>query len=201
MNGFIANSMSAILEYNYGIIRNTALGLPEYLKVDVMPYTPKQRTKRQRQRRTAGQVKRFEIVLSAENQRDHEIHDFLSQLPRGEISNFVKDAILEKIQRSTSISVPPDPADQLNAILSELAKIRQAVKQPAPVTPVYDLVTVSSDSTPVSSSGLDMSRPRRKRAGENTPPPKPTTLPEQAFDAEEARRKLLDSIHAYSKEF
>lgn len=168
-----------------------------------MTYSSTQRTRRQRQRREDKLVKRFEIVLSSNDQRDHTLHGFLTDLPRGEVSQFIKSAIEEKIQRCTApLTAPGDPADQLNTILKELAALRSAVTIPAagyaltghpapaiiPQRPEPALV--------VASSGLDLSGPRRKREG-SLSLPKPATLPEQVFDPAACRQKLLDSINAH----
>jgi hypothetical protein len=100
-----------------------------------MPYkNTKHRTRRQRQQRRAGHVRRVEVVLSADNPEDQAIHDVLDRLPRGEISAFIRQAILEKIERDKP-APEPTAADQFNAILAELSALRGAVN-PAPASPV-----------------------------------------------------------------
>jgi hypothetical protein len=194
------NALYQNLSYNYSY--NT-----EYLSWftgkptgGIMPYTTKQRTRRQRQRRKAGQVKRFEIVLSADNERDRDLYDFLTQLPRGEVSEFIKSAVVEKIQRHNDpVPATPDPAEQLNAILAELAVVKKAVTAP-PARNVAAVPPASPDPAPelTLSSGLDMSRPRPKRP--TTAPAPPPTLPEEKpFDEATARRMLVDSINNFGK--
>ena len=70
-----------------------------------------QKTKQQRQRRRAGRVRRLEVTLSAESERDHEIADHLDSLPPGAASEFIRQAIAEKIQRETN-SAPAQPEAQ-----------------------------------------------------------------------------------------
>jgi hypothetical protein len=79
-----------------------------------MPYkNTKHRTRRQRQQRRAGQVRRLEIVLSSDRADDLAIHQYLERLPRGEISAFIRTAILEAID-----------GQQGRAVLAELAALR-----------------------------------------------------------------------------
>jgi hypothetical protein len=124
-----------------------------------MPYqNPKHKTRHQRQQRRTKQVRRVEIVLSADSERDHEINDFLDSLPRGEAAEFIRTAIIEKIARSghQEDASPPQTeapaatrqletlyqnlADenrranaQLEALYRELAALREAVNKRAPV--------------------------------------------------------------------
>jgi hypothetical protein len=96
-----------------------------------MPYkNTKHRTRRQRQQRRAGHVRRVEVVLSADNPEDHAIHDVLDRLPRGEISAFIRQAILEKIERDKP--APESTAvEQFKTIMAELSALRGAVSPPA----------------------------------------------------------------------
>ncbi len=171
-----------------------------------MPYTnPTHKTRHQRQQRRTGQVRRVEIVLSADNKRDHEIHDFLDSLPHGAVGEFIRAAIVEKIQREQDRSKPeiPSASAQFNAILAELAALRQVVSQPAaaasnrqatgrvtPPEPIPELIV---------SSGLDMSRPRPRKPPSRAPAPPPTLPEEKPFDADEARRLLVQSIKAFGQ--
>jgi hypothetical protein len=71
---------------------------------------------------------------------------------------------------------------------------------PPPSLPEQAWPVDSPDPISVVSSGLDMSGPRRRR----TPLPEPAIRSQPAepvFDADEARRRLVASIHAYGKEF
>jgi hypothetical protein len=71
---------------------------------------------------------------------------------------------------------------------------------PPPSLPEESWPMDSPDPISVVSSGLDMSGPRRRR----TPLPEPTIRSqptEPVFDADDARRRLVASIHAYGKEF
>ena len=55
--------------------------------------------KRQNLRRRTGDQRRIEVVLVADDTRDQYMSKFLGDLPRGEISQFVRQAIEEKIAR------------------------------------------------------------------------------------------------------
>jgi hypothetical protein len=176
-----------------------------------MPYKNlKHKARHQRQQRRAGEVKRIEIVLSADNSRDHGLHDFLASLPRGAVSEFIKAAIQEKIQREGEQHTPEvsSASEQFNTILAELAALRKAVTQP-----VYAQVERSAPHTPgeapsrngpTVSSGLDMSAPRRKRdsASPGAPIPKaPPPVPEELTEAQRAdlARQLVNSINAFGQ--
>ncbi len=160
-----------------------------------MPYkSAKHKTRHQRQQRRVGEVKRVEIVLSAQNDRDHDIHDFLANLPRGEVSEFIKTAILEKMQRDgqrPAIPEAPSAAEQFNTILAELAALRKAV------TPTATRVT-SDVPHEQASSGIDMSAPRRRAAPVSRAPITPIPVAEP-FNEAEARRKLVESINNFGK--
>ena len=173
-----------------------------------MPYTnPKHKTRHQRQQRHAGQVRRVEIVLSANNERDYAIHDFLEALPLGTVGEFIRTAIIEKIQREQEQPEPEalSASAQFNAILSELVALRQAVSQPVPVmTTTSNLPT--QRATPVEpaaelteSRGLDMSRPRPHKTLSRAPALPPTLPEEKPFDADECRRLLVQSIKAFGQ--
>lgn len=168
-----------------------------------MPYkNPTHKTRHQRQQRRAGQVRRVEIVLSADNERDHDIHDFLDSLPRGAVGEFIRSAINEKIQREQAAPQPeiPSASEQFNTILAELAALRRAVSQPPTLTPA-PIVAAPPASTPelTVSSGLDMARPRPRQTPTRAPA-LPLTLPEEKpFDEETARRLLVQSIMAFGK--
>lgn len=98
-----------------------------------MPYkNPKHLTKRQRQRRRAGHVRRLEVTLSAESERDHTIAAFLDDLPQGSASEFIRAAIMAAIERETASESEP-ASEQFNAILAELSALREAVESPEPV--------------------------------------------------------------------
>lgn len=177
-----------------------------------MPYTnPTHKTRHQRQQRRTGQVRRVEIVLSADNARDHDIHDFLDSLPRGAVGEFIRAAIIEKIQREQDRSEPEisSASAQFNAILAELAALRQAVSQPVkPTTPVtaaggnaHPTQAVPVELAPelTTSSGLDMSRPRARKTPARAPALPPTLPEEKPFDADECRRLLVQSIKAFGQ--
>ncbi len=174
-----------------------------------MPYTnPKHKTRHQRQQRRTGQVRRVEIVLSATNERDYDIHDFLETLPQGAVGEFIRTAIIEKIQREQAQPAPetPSASAQFNAILAELAALRQAVSPPVPMTAATSSHPATRhieppDPTPelTESSGLDMSRPRPRKIPARAPT-LPLTLPEEKpFDPDECRRLLVQSIKAFGQ--
>lgn len=174
------------------------------------------KTRRQRQRRRAGDVRRIEITLCADSERDHVINDYIcDELDRGAVSEFIKQAISEKIARERNEQPEIQPASQqFNAILAELAELREAVSAsasaPAPtVSSGIDmdaprpprqtpLAPTESPETSVS-SGIDMSGPRRRKPRSTAPP----TLPEQPepeFDADAARVALLNSIMSFGRD-
>ncbi len=175
-----------------------------------MPYTTKQRVRRQRQRRKAGQIKRFEFVLSSENARDRELYDFLVGLPRGAVSDFIKVAILEKMQCDGEHQTPeaPSASEQLNTILAELAALREVVTQPIYAQAERPILRASSESLSqpgaTVSSGLDMSAPRRKRDSASpgvpisqAPPPVPEELTE--VQRTDLARQLVNSIKGFGQ--
>ena len=163
-----------------------------------MPYTPKQRTRKQRQRRRAGQIKRLEVILNADSARDQTIYNHLIKLERGEVAEFVRAAIAEKIMRDSNTPTTPEPADQLNAILQQLARLQETVKIPRVEHLVTAALTPAAPELIISSS-LDMSGPRRQR--DRPPEPSRCSPPIEAeFDADDAARRLLASIKAYGKE-
>jgi hypothetical protein len=166
-----------------------------------MPYTnPKHKTRHQRQQRRTGQVQRIEIVLSANNERDHEIHDFLDSLPHGAMGEFIRAAIIEKIQREQNQPEPPSASDQFNAILAELSALRKAVSQPVQAVPVSQPPAPPNPASELTaSSGLDMSAPRPRKTPARVPAPPPTLPEEKPFDEATARRMLIDSINAFGK--
>lgn len=174
-----------------------------------MPFkNPKQKTRNQRQHRHAGHVRRIEVVLSAESERDHAISDYLDDLPHGEMAEFVRQAIMEKIAREGATEPQPAPepraseqiellfeeldhqrrtaseqietlyqelADekrhagkQLEAMIAELAALRQAMHHPIPAEKVSaepkQPPTLPESQGAVTSSGIDMSRPRPRKS-------------------------------------
>jgi hypothetical protein len=174
-----------------------------------MPYTnPKHKTRHQRQQRRTGQVRRVEIVLSATNERDYEIHDFLETLPQGAVGEFIRTAIIEKIQREQAQPAPEasSASAQFNAILAELAALRQAVSQPVPSMiatnsplPAQRAASVEPAPELTVSSGLDMSAPRPRKTPTRAPAPPPILPEEKPFDADECRRLLVQSIKAFGQ--
>ncbi len=168
-----------------------------------MPYkNQKHKTRNQRQHRRAGHVRRIEVVLSAESERDHAIADFLDDLPRGEMAEFIRQAIVEKMERGAApeLDSPPEPrasdqiemlfveldtqrreasqqietlyqelADekrragkQLEAMVAELVELKQVIRQPLEAASAPH--TLPEVPVAVASSGIDMSRPRPKKA-------------------------------------
>ncbi len=104
-----------------------------------MPYTnPKHKTRHQRRRRRAGFVRRIELTLSSDNARDHEIADYLDELPRGAGAEFIRQAIIEKIDRETARESDAQPqieqqpvsaSDEFNALFAELDHQRREASQ------------------------------------------------------------------------
>jgi len=160
-----------------------------------MTYNPQQRARRQSHRRKTRSVKRLEIVLSGDNPRDQAIFDYLASLPSRGVSEFIRSAISEKIERrSTPKPAPPDPAKQIVAMLSELGRKIDAVTIP-PSGPI--MAPAASAPVPIASSGLDLSAPRRPRVNRPAASAPPAPPPDVPFDADDARKKLLASINAY----
>lgn len=134
-------------------------------------------------------------------------------------------ALLPEVQNEleppTIVEEPPTPSpredtnDALAAVMQELAALREELIQQRdaqPHQPASDHQAARPPSPPdtlpeevpsgrgfVAASGLDMGGPRRKRTHPLEPVPRsqPTEAP---LDSEECRRKLLDSIYAFSKE-
>jgi hypothetical protein len=165
-----------------------------------MPYTPKQRTRKQRQRRRAGQVKRVEVVLNSESERDRAIFDYLAGLPARQVAEFIRQAVAEKIARSTTPEPEtPDPAQQLNAILADLAELKKAVTIP-PGGPVLRPAVASAEPGIVASSGLDLSAPRRRAAAPAAARPAPAPITELTeAQRRELEKTLVASCKGYGK--
>jgi hypothetical protein len=135
-------------------------------------------------------------------------------------------ALLPEVQQTVPppAQATPDPvpheetSDALAAVMQELLALREELTQqrtvhsapvsssrapsptPPPSLPEQSWPVDSPEPVPVTSSGLDMSGPRRRRTP--LPEPIPHSQPaEPVFDAEDARRRLVASIHAYGKEF
>lgn len=117
------------------------------------------------------------------------------------------------VQESAAPSPREDTNDALAAVMQELAALReeltqQRAAQNSPVSHHPNAPYPPPDTLPeevpsgrgyVASSGLDMGGPRRKRTRPLEPVSRsqPTEAP---LDSEECRRRLLSSIHAFSKE-
>ncbi len=199
-----------------------------------MPYkNQKHKTRNQRQHRRAGHVRRIEVVLSAESERDHAIADFLDDLPRGEMAEFIRQAIVEKMERGAApeLDSPPEPrasdqiemlfveldtqrreasqqietlyqelADekrragkQLEAMVAELVELKQVIRQPLEAASASHSVPDPPHSlpevpVPVASSGIDMSRPRPKKAGPAQRAPQVTPAEPEVLSEEDQIR-------------
>ena len=203
-----------------------------------MPYTNQHhKTRHQRQQRRAGEVRRVEFVLSADVDRDFEIHDFLRTLPPGTAGEFIRQAIHEKMQRGQYTPTPaPTPVQseavaQLETLIQEVAAQRREIAQlrevvtapvmvaadPAPMTdrrrrvetearsahtPTTAATMPSAELGEVSSSGIDMSRPRRRSPVTSAPTPAvETPTPELDERAQLAlTRELVRSIQGFGKD-
>lgn len=185
--------------------------------------------RKQRQRRRAGAVRRIEIVLDMSDPEHATIAEYLDTLPRGETSEYVRQAVLTRMAAEYAPEPEPVSSDvqqddsasaAFNAILAELVALRALVGAANAVTRQPEPVAVSQNhqaatapppaatgapgqgSSPgvVESSGIDMSGPPRRRATvASSPPP---TLPEiePPFDPEATARLLVQSIMSYGKE-
>jgi hypothetical protein len=105
-----------------------------------MPYhNPKHKTRSQRQRRRTGRVRRLEVTLSADSERDHDISDYLDSLPPGSAAEFIRQAIAEKMQRENDPAVAPAPpvpeaapasaSTQIDQLFAELDHQRRDAQQ------------------------------------------------------------------------
>jgi hypothetical protein len=129
-------------------------------------------------------------------------------------------ALLPEVQSQRIDPVPVQDApaahegttDILAAVMQELSALREEITQQRaesservdnrhansrpPTLPEEDWPPNTQE--PVVSSGIDMGGPRRRR---DRPPdvPRREPPPEVPFDADEARRKLVESINAYGK--
>ena len=173
----------------------------------------REKTRKQRQQRRGQFVRRIEIVLHSDDPRDHEIFSHLDTLGRGEMSEFIRAAVYEKITRTAHQPAPvPSASAEFNAILAELAALREAVSQPARLPELAEVTherrarmqTSAAPALPeaapvITSGGIDMSRPRRAATRAPTPPP---TLPEiePPFDPEASARLLVQSIKGYGQD-
>jgi hypothetical protein len=104
-----------------------------------------------------------------------------------------------------TISQHGEPNEERNSEVRSDSRRRRQKPKPTPVEAwpmpeASERAEIPSEPVLGASSGLDMSRPR-KRSGPPLAPATPVapTVPE--LDADEARRKLLASIKAYGKEF
>lgn len=162
--------------------------------------------RKQRQRRRAGFVRRVEFVL-LDSDRDEEISHHLDSLEPGERSEFIRQAIYAAMGQGNIPEKEPQPTqstgDSFNTAMAELdAKIcvlqqlaeaiGQQPTQPPPAPPESPAM--------VESSGLDMSRPRRRKSAHRAPPSSaPDVAAEPEFDEEASRRLLLSSIRGFGK--
>jgi hypothetical protein len=118
--------------------------------------------RRQKLRRRSGDVKRVELILKADSPRDQYIADKLNDLEYGTTSEFVRQAIEEKIAREIAPPEPiRDPAD-LRVMLDEviahhLSGINIQMVQAAQIS-----FTPQPEPAQTVSGGIDMSRPRKR---------------------------------------
>jgi hypothetical protein len=172
-----------------------------------------QKTRKQRQQRKAGAVRRIEVVLHSDAERDRAVLDHLDALPRGEASEWIRTTLFAAITARQAPDTPvPEPSTdttatrQLEALISEVAALRQAVQQPiaaAAVSRPQEPVAIVNDVEATKpSSGLDMSRARRKRGPARTESPLPATEVEElpVMDAQDRLRILLTSTKQYGQE-
>lgn len=181
----------------------------------------------QRQRRRSKYAHRVEIVLSAANDRDRAIFDFLQTLPAGQGGEFIKRAIYRAMSGDHH-EPTPDRVIRVNAkrdslrdgddhaladILRELAALRDVVSQHPTPTPGFALTR--QDAAPpipsdcpteyqtAESSGIDMSRRRRTGGTPKRPPslPEVESPPARAMDAAAALRILTSSAREYGLEY
>ncbi len=95
----------------------------------------------QRLRREALKVRRVEVALSANNGRDVHIADGLSELKNITISDYVRQALVEKmVFDGTSRREQPreSASEQLDALYTELNAQREAMVQEFATTPTID---------------------------------------------------------------
>ena len=172
-----------------------------------------QKARKQKQQRKAGAVRRVEVVLHSDADRDRAVLDYLDVLPRGEASEWIRATLFAAIapqQVSEALVLEPPIATaaalQLEALIAEVAALRLVVQQPAaaaaasiPQEPAA--ITNDTEATTLS-SGLDMSRTRRKRAtarDASTQSAAEVKEPPVA-DAQDRLRILLTSTKQYGQE-
>ena len=136
--------------------------------------TEKGRIYRQRTRRGV-KIRRFEVVFNPEYGTDHDAIEFLDDLPRGTKSDFARDAILKAIagernpmaeQSFASVvdQLRADNADLRDLLHEALDRLDDLQSREYTVT-MEQAQRVTVSTTPpaeVASSGLDMSRPRKR---------------------------------------
>lgn len=161
-------------------------------------------SRKQRQRRKAGKVKRVEFVLHADNERDRAIFEHLSRLTQaGAASEFIKSVLYQAIVGQGGTPPIPEPDPDTNIILAELAELKRELQRrpaapalPANTPPPAMHDAGDLDAGQVVSSGLDTSR---RRAGKpkavSTPAPASESAP---FDAQQSAARLLASIMSYA---
>jgi len=168
-----------------------------------MPRLSKQKrdAKKQKLARRTGKVKRVEVVLVADSPRDQYIAGWMDDnLGRGEASEFVRQAIEEKIARELlgqDVDTPQHTvaseqvmmlyeelrderqraSDQFEALIQEIHALRQQLQGfELKATRVTETVEISAPAAVQQSSGLDMSRPRpRKQLPRSAPAVEPAT--------------------------
>jgi hypothetical protein len=120
--------------------------------------------RRQKLRRRSGDVKRVELILKADNPRDQYIADYLNRLEYGTTSEFVRQAIEEKIAREIAPPEPPLTIDEMRAIVADemRAQLSNVTIEQAQVQRVTFGNTPPPEPAQTVSSGIDMSSPRKR---------------------------------------
>lgn len=174
--------------------------------------TEKGRIYRQRTRRGV-KIRRFEVVFNPEYGTDHDAIEFLDDLPRGTRSDFARDAILKAIagerqtmaeQSFTSVidQLRADNADLRDLLHEALDRLDDLQSREYTVTMEQaQRVTVSTTQpAEVASSGIDMSRPRKrpKRPKLTGAQPAQIEVPDVLTEAESIRlaQQMAASVKA-----
>jgi hypothetical protein len=149
---------------------------------------------RNAERRKTGEVFRVETVFSSRDDRQTILAKFLGALPHGGASEFIRQAAWEKLIRDEQELSPDLNSEQIECLIAQnekliamvvnLMSIVESMKQQFQAIqsqPQSNTVPITS----VASSGLDMSRPRPKKARAVVSVAEPE---EEALTDEEARR-------------
>jgi len=140
-------------------------------------------------RRTDGTSRRYEFQIF-DNPQGRAIAETLDhvQASGGSAADFIREALMFYIQHQDT---PPEPTPPAPKLQQEINALWKALAQTSRGMPAQAL-----DGAMTSSSGLDLSSPRRKSGSARAVSTEPFSA---VFDRQEAQQRLLASIKSYGQ--